>query len=287
MRALFGLVLVVGVALAGFAIYMVQGYFQQQNAALNAQRAAMAQNVPTVDVIAVNRIVEYGEAITAEDVHIIKYAEPFLPEGVFLTQEELFPNGSEELRVVLRQLEANEPIIAVKVTEPGRDAGINSRLTPGLRAFAIEVDVRSAVSGFLRPGDRIDVYWTGDVSRNGLGGTGGIVTKLIEAGLTIVAVDQNADSGRSTASDRVRTVTVEASDEQVAALATAQRSGDLSLALVGYDDDSVASAVEVNQATLLGIVQEAAPQPVAQERVCTIRQRRGAEVLEIPIPCTD
>jgi len=52
MRAVFGLVLLVGMGLAGFAIYMVQGYFEQQNAALHAQRAAIAQAVPTVDVLA-------------------------------------------------------------------------------------------------------------------------------------------------------------------------------------------------------------------------------------------
>lgn len=287
MRAVFGLVLVVGMALAGFAIYMVQGYFKQQNAALEAQRAAMAQAVPTVDVYAVVRAMEYGEVITAEDVQLIKYAEPFLPEGVFRTQEDLFPEGDKELRVVVRQMEANEPVLAVKVTEPGESAGINSRLTPGMQAYAIDVNVRSAVSGFLRPGDRVDVYWTGDVSLNGMGGNGGITTKQIESGLTIVAVDQSTDSGRSSASDRVRTVTVEATPAQVAALATAQGSGELSLALVGNGDNSVASAIQVDQATLLGIQPQAAPEVVEPEQECSTRVRRGAEVVEIPIPCTN
>lgn len=287
MRAVFGLVLIVGMALAGFAIYTVQGYFKEQNAALNAQRAAMEQVVPTVDVFAVNRTMEYGEIITHEDIQVIKYAEPFLPEGVFRSEEELFPAGEDEPRVVVRQMEANEPIIAVKVTEPGESAGINSRLTPGMQAYAIDVNVRSAVSGFLRPGDRVDVYWTGDVALNGIGGAGGITTKLIQPGLTIVAVDQNADSGRSNASDRVRTVTVEVNSTQVAALATAQGSGELSLALVGNGDTNTAAGIEVNQATLLGIAPEAAPQVVEQEQVCTTRVRRGAEVVDIPIPCTN
>ena len=44
----------------------------------------------------------------------------------------------------------------------------------------------------------------------------------------------------------------------------------------------------MDQRTLLGIapqapVAEAAPEP----EVCTIRTRRGAETVEIPIPCTD
>lgn len=285
MRAVFGLVLLVGMGLAGFAIYMVQGYFQQQNADLYAQRAALAEAVPTIDVMAVNRVMEHGEQITVEDVIIIKYAEPFLPEGVFRTQEELFSEGPEELRVVTRQMEPNEPILATKVTAPGEVAGITALIERGMRAFAINVDVSSGVSGFLSPGDRVDVYWTGRV--DGIdGGGNGEVTQLIEANIQLVAIDQTSESGR-TGATIARTVTVQVTPSQVAALAQAQATGKLSLSLVGREDDTVAGAIEVNQASLLGIVrQEAAPEVQAEE-ICTIRTRRGAEVVEIPIPCTN
>lgn len=285
MRAVFGLVLIVGMGLAGFAIYMVQGYFQQQNAALEAQYAAIQQAVPTVDVYAVNRVMEHGEQITADDIIMIKYAEPFLPEGVFRTEEELFSEGPDELRVVTRQMEANEPILAVKVTNPGEVAGITALLARGMRAFAIEVDVSSGVSGFLSPGDRVDVYWTGRVDGIGSGGSNE-VTKLIEAGVQLVAVDQTSESGR-TGATIARTVTVQVTPDQVAALAQAQATGNLSLSLVGREDDTIAGAIEVNQASLLGIVPEAPTAAPEIEQVCTIRTRRGAEVLEIPIPCTN
>ena len=137
MRAVFGLVIIIGMGLAGFSIYMVQGYFQQQTADLRLQRAALEQAVPTVDVFAVNRVMAHGEQITAEDIVMIKYAEPFLPEGVFRTEEELFSDGPEELRVVTRQMEPNEPILAAKVTEPGEVAGISALLARGTRAFTI------------------------------------------------------------------------------------------------------------------------------------------------------
>lgn len=287
MRAVFGLVLVVGLGLAGFAIYMVQGHFERQNQALLAQQAAAAQSVPTVQVIAVNRQMTYGEEITTDDIHFIHYAEPYLPEGVFLTQEELFSRGPDQTRVVVRQMEANEPILAAKVTEPGESAGINSRLTPGTQAYTIEVDMRSAVSGFLQPGNRVDVYWTGNVALDALGGTGGITTKLIQQNLNVIAVDQNSEGQRSGATDRVRTVTVEATPAQVAALATAQGSGDLSLALNGYGDHSAAVSVEVDQATLLGIQAPAAPEIIEEERVCTMPTLRGSEWVQVEIPCTN
>lgn len=282
MRAVFGLVLIVGLGLAGFAVYMVQGQFAKQSAITARQQAALAAQVPTVDVYAVNRTINYGEALTPADVVVIKYAEPFLPEGVFLTEEELFPAGNEEPRFVLRQMDVNEPVLATKVTEPGEDAGITSRLSRGMRAFTISVDVASGVSGFLRPGDKVDVYWSGQIdgpqgSRN--------VTQLIEAGVALVAVDQTSD-GSMNGAMIARTVTVEITPQQVATLAQAQATGSLSLSLVGSADDTVAEASEVDQDSLLGIV-EASVVEVEQAQVCTSRERRGAELIEIPIPCTN
>jgi pilus assembly protein CpaB len=282
MRAVFGLVLIVGLGLAGFAVYMVQGQFAKQSAIAARQQAALAAQVPTVDVYAVNRTINYGEALTLADVVVIKYAEEFLPEGAFLTEEELFPADSDEPRYVLRQMDANEPVLAAKITAPGEDAGITSRLTRGMRAFTISVDVASGVSGFLRPGDKVDVYWSGQMdgpegSRN--------VTQLIEAGVALVAVDQTSDGSLSGAMI-ARTVTVEITPQQVATLAQAQSTGSLSLSLVGSADDTVAEASEVDQESLLGI-EEVTVVEVQQAQVCTSRERRGAEVIVTEIPCTN
>ncbi|MEO1607721.1 MAG: Flp pilus assembly protein CpaB, partial [Pseudomonadota bacterium] len=60
-----------------------------------------------------------------------------------------------------------------------------------------------------------------------------------------------------------------------------------SLSLVGAEDDTVASAIEVDQRSLLGIATKEVKVEVEEERTCTIRTRRGAEVVEIPIPCTN
>ncbi len=285
MRSVFGLVLVAGIGLAGTAVWMVRGQFEEQAAQIARTRAAAAAATPTVEVVAVTRALVYGEKLTPEDVRLIRYAEPFLPEGAFRSMEELFPEGADEPRTVLRQMEPMEPVLAVKVTEPGEDAGITSRLSPGMRAFAISVDVASGVSGFLRPGDRVDVYWSGQVAE--AGGGGREVTQLIEPGLRLVAIDQsvNVDAAGVTVP---QTVTVEVSPQQVANLALAQSTGSLSLSLVGQADDSVATAVEVDQRRLLGL--EEAPVVVAEApppapEVCTVRTRRGAEVIETPIAC--
>jgi pilus assembly protein CpaB len=103
----------------------------------------------------------------------------------------LFSDGPDELRIVLRQMEPNEPILAAKVTAPGEIGGITALLARGMRSFTIEVDVSSGVSGFLNAGDRVDIYWTGRIG--GIGGrtNNGEVTQLIQAGIELVAIDEH------------------------------------------------------------------------------------------------
>ena len=287
MRAIFGLVLILGLGLAGFAVYMANNYISGFEAEL-AQAKNSQSNVKLIEVAVANRPLAYGETLTPRDARLVKFPASALPEGVFSTAADLFPNPNDpnKRRVVLRPIERNEAILAVKITKPGESAGLTSRLERGQRAFAIKVDVASGVSGFLRPGDRVDVYWTGE-SRAGTIEQRGEFTKLIESSVKLIAVDQNAISDGSTA-NIARTVTVSATPSQVAALAQAQSTGRLSLSLVGAEDDTIAGAIEIDQRDLLGISDQS-PVETAQieKEVCTIRNRRGAEVVEIPIPCTN
>jgi pilus assembly protein CpaB len=285
MRAVFGLVLIVGIALAGAAVMMARNYFQTYEAELARQRTVTQPAIPTSTVYVAVASLRYGERLLPDNVRAVEWPVAAIPEGSFTDTAALFPNDNAKPRVVLRAMEKDEAIMAIKVTEPGADAGITSQLERGMRAFAIKVDVASGVSGFLRPGDRVDVYWTGSF-RDQVEGSSGDITRLIEPGVQLIAIDQSAGSDMD-GTTIARTVTVAALPEQVAALAQAQSTGRLSLSLVGAQDDTIAAAVEVDQRKLLGIV-DVERAPVKEEaKVCTIRTRRGAEVVEIPIPCSD
>ncbi len=282
MRVVFGFVLILGMGLAGFAVYMAKDYISEYQAALAQERAARSQIVETVPVYVSKRPLRYGERLRAEDVRKVRWPVDAIPEGVFKSMKELFPEGKKVQRTVIRAMEKDEAILAIKVTGPGQDAGVSSRLAKGMRAFAIKVDVSSGVSGFLRPGDRVDVYWTGTgFSREGR--PGGEVTKLIQTGIKLLAIDQTADEDRNTAII-ARTVTVEATPVQVASLAQAQATGRLSLALLGAEDTGSTDAVQFDGRDLLGIEEQQVVQ-VQPDKVCTIKTRRGAEIIETPIAC--
>jgi pilus assembly protein CpaB len=285
MRIVFGLVLVAGLALAGFAVYMAQNYIGAYQTALEQERSKVTTSIPVQEIYVATRALDYGEIIAPEDIALMPWPKQTLPENFYDTTKPLNAEG-EELRVALRPIEKNEAIMASKVSEPGADAGLTSQLERGQRAFAIKVDVASGVSGFLRPTDRVDVYWTGRVRSNDPGMPNGEVTKLIETGVKLIAIDQTSQT-ETAATTIARTVTVSASPQQVASLAQAQSTGRLSLSLMGRNDDTVAEVIEVDQRTLLGIEQRSEVEKRPALEVCTIRTRRGGEVVDMPIPCTN
>ena len=288
MRAVFGLVLVAGVGLAGFAVMMAKQQFGAYQTELARAQSMQTQIVPTVEVFVAKKTLNYGEALTKQDLRAVKWPSNAIPAGSFTKLEDIFPAAIDAPRYVLRPIEKDEAIMASKVSAPGEDAGLNTRIERGMRAFAVKVDVASGVSGFLRPGDRVDVYWTGSVNQDVSGAVQGEITKLIEANVRLIAVDQSADESNGEASI-ARTVTVAVRPDQVAGLAQAQFTGRLSLSLVGANDDTVADAIQVDQRRLLGIVNAPTAAVVQVERapVCSTRVRRGGEVVELTVPCTN
>ncbi len=283
MRAVFALVLIVGMGLAGAAVYMIQGYIAQTEALLQQERDFNAAAGKLVEVYVFNRQMAYGEPLTPEDVQLIYWPEQSLPETIFRDPAELFPESAPGPRYVMRATEAFEPVLATRVTAPGELAGLTAKLRDGMRAFQISVGA-SGVEGFVQPDSFIDIYWTGPIA-----GVEGNATRLIESSMQIIAVDNAFSSGQVSSGNDASTVTVAATPEQVARLAQAQATGRLTMSLVGDGTQTVSEAIEVDTNSMLGIeaqevVVEAAPEV---EKVCTISTRRGGETVETVIPCKD
>jgi pilus assembly protein CpaB len=281
MRAIFGLVLVLGMALAGAAVYMIQGYIAQTEALLQKERSFNAKAGKLVEVYVFKKALEYGDALSPEDVQLIYWPEKALPKEIFKDEAVLFPENAKGPRYIMRRTEAFEPVLESRVTEPGELAGLTAKLAPGMRAFAIKVGVASGVSGFVQPDDFIDIYWTGDIA-----GSDGDVTRLIESSVQIIAVNDAFNEGQFDDSRNAKTVTVAATPERVARLAQAQATGRLSMSLVGDGTETVSELIEVDTKGLLGIVEEKV-EVVEAEKVCYAKQRKGGELIDtnVVIPC--
>lgn len=71
MKAGFSLVLVVGLALAGFAVHATQRYFNQSRAELNYEHELRLKTGPLVQVHVVNKVKNYGEVLTKDNVQLV------------------------------------------------------------------------------------------------------------------------------------------------------------------------------------------------------------------------
>lgn len=281
MRAIFGLVFLFGLALAGAAVFLAKSYIGQQEAAAAFQATVMERTGGLTEVIVATTPKDYGDMLKPEDVQTILWPKNALPKGVFTDKAALFPEDGAPPRYITRRVEAFEPILAVKVTEPGQQAGLNGALEPGMRAFAINVEV----SDLLQVGDHVDLYWTGVSSS-----TNAEVTRLIENRLKIIAIDHQLQDGLSNGTITQRSLTVAVTPQQVARLAQAQATGKLVTSLVGLKDLENGGVVEIDSNTLLGTSGLEPNVNLAaglEQKVCTVRNRRAGDLVEIAIPCAN
>jgi len=276
MRLVFLLVLLIGILIAGFAGYTAMGVFADYGKEIKRLEKLAAKNVSTGKVVIVAKPLKFGKRLERKDVKTVRFPVSAIPDNAFRSIEEVFGKKEDEKepRAVLRVMEPKEILSKSKVSDFGEDAGIASRLGDGMRAFTLRVDVASGVSGFLRPGNTIDVFWTGRVGKE-------TFTRLILDGIDLLAIDQISDADRNRPYV-ARTVTVAVTPQVVAALAQAQATGKLQLSLRGTNDTEATGQINFTQNDLLGR-EEAAKKK--KRKVCTIKSRKGAEVKTIEIPC--
>ena len=278
MRIIFAFVFLIGIGIAGFAVYMAMERFNQYQAENAELRARAGSAVEMVDVVLATEELRYGQELKRAHARVTKFPKDAVPENSFTSLVDLFGEEGSETppRAIVRTMEPGEIIMATKVTRFGQEAGVASRLNAGMRAFTIKVDVTTGVSGFLQPGDRVDVYWSGSQGIKQ-------VTKLLLEDIELIAVDQIADEDANRPVV-ARTVTVEVTPVVVATLAQAQSTGRLSLSLRGAEEDEILGPLEVTQESLLGIKETV---EVEEEKVCTTRVRRGVEFVETVVPCPE
>ena len=273
MRGIFALVLLIGLGIAGTAVYMAMQQFNLYESQLAAARKK--PNVKLTKVYLTRKALRYGQHLTKKDVRTVNWPVNAVPKTAFTNLKDLLGKDADEKRTVIRAMDAGELIMSTKVTKPGQDAGVASQLKTGMRAFALRVDVVSGVSGFLRPGDRVDVIWNGSIG-------GEKITKIILNNVELIGIDQITSTDRNRATV-ARTVTVMVSPRTVAAIVQAQSTGKLVLSLVGVNDLESSGDIQINQRELLGI--EVKKKDVKEK--CKIKTRQGADVVWIQIPCTD
>ena len=175
------------------------------------------------DVLVAARDLKVEEVIKPDMVKLTQMARANVPPGTFTSMKDI-----EDRWVQIKMLEG-EALLDRKLAPKGSPAGMVARIPKGMRAFAVEVNEHTGVSGFILPDHHVDVV------QNETGPNGKSEAETILEDVLVLASGQifSRPEDRSLQS---RTVTLAVTPEQVDILVGATAKGALTLALRGLND---------------------------------------------------
>lgn len=276
MRIVFAFILLCGLGLAGTAAFMVMKQFNQYATDLEEAKRLQAPAIELVEIVVAGERLDYGAVLEEENLEVVSWPADAIPDGAFLSLEDLMGGEDAEPRAILRVMETDEAILSSKITEFGGNIGPQGLLSPGMRAFTIQVGVTSGI--FIQPNDRIDIYWTGNNGRE-------VITRQLLENIRVVAVDRNSNEDAQTRSV-AKTVTVEVNPTLVATLTQAQQTGKINLSLRGIGDDAFLGGVEVTTQDVTLVQEEAIVEEIVDQKCYTTVTKSGVRE-RVEIPCSE
>ena len=113
----------------------------------------------TVRVLVADRAFQRGERLTADAVKWIDWPEKALSEA-YITEATGGDPAELEKAVARTSIIEGEPITEAKIVRTGTSGLLAAVLEPGMRAGTMRITPETGVSGFILPGDRVDVYYS-------------------------------------------------------------------------------------------------------------------------------
>ncbi len=220
MRASTAVMIAFAVVFGLLAVFIAQVWLNNQ-ADLRAKNFdANKPSVATQTIVVAKQALRFGTQIDRSMLEEVPWPSQALPVGAFAKIGELL-NGT---RVVLAAIEANEPVLAVKVTGAGQRATLSALVGRGMKAVTIRVNDVEGVGGFVLPGDRVDVALTRQIDKSSA------TTEVVLQNARVLAIDQTADE-RTFKAAVAKTVTLEVDTVEAQKLSLASTVGSLSLLL--------------------------------------------------------
>jgi len=197
-------------------------------------QVASSNQVPMAKVVVARQNIPFGASVKRHMVHEVEWPASAVPSGGFESLDDLLDSGEDgEERVTAGEIFANEPILGSKLAAPGQRATLSSMLPTGRKAISIRVDEVVGVSGFVLPGDRVDILLTRTgVQSDPNNDTQGeqAYTDVVLQNVRVLAIDQKRALDSDDASP-ARTITVEVSIRDAQKLTLASSIGNLTLVL--------------------------------------------------------
>jgi pilus assembly protein CpaB len=190
-------------------------------------RAPEVASLETQPVAIAAADLSWGTVLTKEMIKMVPFLKKSLPEGYFSDHSSLLG------RVLTSHVKANEPIFESRLAPISiKTGGVAAVISLKKRAIAVKVDKTIGVSGFIRPGNRVDVLVTlptGKISTP--------VTKTILENILVRTVGAEIEKkGKEEKPSEVDVITLEVTPQEAEKLALSATEGKLQLVLRNFND---------------------------------------------------
>src|SRR5439155_11798770 len=171
---------------------------------------------------------------------VVHYPKDAVPLGAFSTVDSVVGQTTKVF------MGAREAVTATKLSSRG--GGLSMLVRQNVRAASIEVNQVSGVSGFVLPGDRVDVLSTID----GRGADANAITKTVLQNIEVLAAGQKTDpKEHKPLSVQAVTLLVDPAGAEV--LAHAMHEGVIHLVLRNPDDQAKVDVAATSTLSMLGL----------------------------------
>lgn len=211
--------LAIGIAL--FVAFLSYGQLQKKAKAQTRPSNTLPVAVAVLDL-------PWGTPLTKSMIKFVPFLKESLPAGYFSDPSAI------EGRVLVYPIKANEPIFESKLAPATiKTGGVAAVVSPQKRAMSVKVDKVIGISGFIHPGNRVDVL----VTMGQRGKVSTPITKIVlENILVLAAGPQMEKDNKKEKSAQVEVITLEVTPEEAEKLTLAVTEGHIQLALRNFID---------------------------------------------------
>ena len=192
-----------------------------------------------VPVVVASHDLTFGSTLKSEMMKVVTYPTVSLPKGYYSIADSLI---GQVTKVFLME---NEPILASKLSSAG--GGLSLTIPNSMRAASIQVDKISGVSGFVLPGDRVDVI--ASIEKRDGGKDEAVATTVLQNIEVLAAGEKTQQQGDKVIQVQSVTLLVDVAGAQTLALVS--REAKLQLALRNPTDTDTATIASVTKSEII------------------------------------
>ena len=236
-----------------------------------ASSASARSNSNFRDVVVVATDLTFGSKLDKAMLRTARYPKDAVPEGAYASMDSVVGQTTKVF------MGAREPVTAIKLSSRG--GGLSMLVRPSMRAASLEVNQVSGVSGFVLPGDRVDVLVTVD-SRQA---TEDAVTRTVLQNTEVLAAGQKTEQ-QDNKPITVQSVTLLVDPAGAEALALSAHEGKIHLVLRNPEDQETVQVASLSTREMLGQqpMAKAGPAPVRTRTVTRTAQPTQAVAVNRP-----